>query len=168
MSSRKKNEKDTVAIVVGERAHPRRRRRRCRQYQAQVHTQALYNPFNNLLYYISPPSYQTDFRSNPNNEMRQKLRDTFTPIGESYASLFKKLVQPDMITLLLGYTLDPHSRSFDPSVRCAYHSDVQHHSIKDYRALKREIEKMIQDKSIMVQNIDSEKSSDHDDIQTSG
>ncbi|KAM3394046.1 hypothetical protein P3S68_003047 [Capsicum galapagoense] len=73
-----------------------------------------------------------------------------------------------MITHLLGYTPDPHSRSFDPNVRYAYHSDVQGHSIEDCRALKREIEKMIQDGSIMMQNIDSEGSSSHDDIQTSG
>ena len=73
-----------------------------------------------------------------------------------------------MITPLLGYTLDPYSRSFDPNVRCAYHSDVQGHSIEDCRALKREIEKMIQDKSIMVQNIDSEENSSHADMQTSG
>ncbi|KAM3343880.1 hypothetical protein P3S68_025970 [Capsicum galapagoense] len=73
-----------------------------------------------------------------------------------------------MTTPLLGYTPDPHSRSFDRNVRCTYHSDVQDHSIKDCRALIREIEKMIQDKSIMVQNIDSEKSSSHADMQTSG
>ncbi|PHT43836.1 hypothetical protein CQW23_17861 [Capsicum baccatum] len=42
------------------------------------------------------------------------------------------------------------------------------HSIEDCRALKREIEKIIQDKSIMVQNIDSEESSSHIDMQTSG
>ncbi|KAM3239053.1 hypothetical protein P3L10_014086 [Capsicum annuum] len=93
--------------------------------------------------------------------MRQKSRDNFTPIGESYASLFKRLVQQGMITPLLGYTPNPHSRSFDPNVRCTYHSDVQGHSIKDYRSLKREIEKMIQDKSIMVQNIESEEISSH-------
>ncbi|PHT59211.1 hypothetical protein CQW23_01574 [Capsicum baccatum] len=42
------------------------------------------------------------------------------------------------------------------------------HSIEDCRYLKREIEKMIQDKSIMVQNINSGKSSSHADVQTSG
>ncbi|KAF3683534.1 hypothetical protein FXO38_00739 [Capsicum annuum] len=100
--------------------------------------------------------------------MRQKLRDSFTPIGESYVSLFQRLVQQGMITPLLGYTPDPHSRSFDPNVRCTYHFDVQGHISEDCRALKREIEKMIQDKSIMVQNIDSEESSSHADMQTSG
>ncbi|PHT72530.1 hypothetical protein T459_23315 [Capsicum annuum] len=40
--------------------------------------------------------------------------------------------------------------------------------IEDCRALKREIEKMIQDKSIMVQNINSEEISIHADMQTSG
>ncbi|KAF3628840.1 hypothetical protein T459_07341 [Capsicum annuum] len=73
-----------------------------------------------------------------------------------------------MITPLLGYTPDPHSRSFDPNARCVYHSDAQDHSIEDYVDLKREIEKMIQDKSIMVQNIDSEENSSHANIQTSG
>ncbi|KAM3198997.1 hypothetical protein P3L10_034149 [Capsicum annuum] len=73
-----------------------------------------------------------------------------------------------MITLLLGYTSNGRSKNFDPYVRCAYHSDIQGHSIEDCRDLKREIEKIIQDKSIMVQNIDSEKSSSHVDMQTSG
>ena len=73
-----------------------------------------------------------------------------------------------MITPLLGYTPDPYSRSFDPNVRCAYYSDVKGHNIKICHALKREIEKMIHDGSIMVQNIDSEVSSSHADMQTSG
>ncbi|KAM3356892.1 hypothetical protein P3S68_023606 [Capsicum galapagoense] len=73
-----------------------------------------------------------------------------------------------MITLLLGHTLNRHSRNFDPDVRCAYYSEVQGHSIEDYRDLKREIEKIIHDGSIMMQNIDSEGSSSHADIQTSG
>ncbi|KAM3307066.1 hypothetical protein P3S67_008809 [Capsicum chacoense] len=85
--------------------------------------------------------------------MRQKSRDSFTPIGDSYASLFQRLVQWGMITPLLGYTSDPYSRSFDPNVRCAYHSEVQGHSIEDFHALKSKIERMIQEKLIVVQNI---------------
>ncbi|KAM3374762.1 hypothetical protein P3S68_013476 [Capsicum galapagoense] len=73
-----------------------------------------------------------------------------------------------MITPLLGCTLNRHSINFEPNVRCAYHSGAQGHSIKDCQDLKREIEKMIQDGSIMVQNIDSEGSSSHVDMQTSG
>ncbi|KAF3685743.1 hypothetical protein FXO37_00320 [Capsicum annuum] len=113
--------------------------------------------------YQSPS--RPDFWSKPNNEMRQKSRDRFTPIGESYVSSFQRLVQWGMITPLLGYISDSHSRSFDPNVRCAYHSDAQGHSIEDCHVLKREIEKMIQDESIMVQNTDSEKSSNYADMQ---
>ncbi|PHT87943.1 hypothetical protein T459_10049 [Capsicum annuum] len=82
--------------------------------------------------------------------MRQKSRDSFTPIGESYASLFQRLEQEDMITSLLRRTLNLRLRNFDPNARCAYHSDAQGHRIEDCRDLKREIEKMIQDRSIMV------------------
>ncbi|KAM3201507.1 hypothetical protein P3L10_033870 [Capsicum annuum] len=56
--------------------------------------------------------------------MRQKLRDSFTPIGESYANLFMRLVQWGMITPLFVCTLNRHSRNFDPHVQCAYHSDA--------------------------------------------
>ena len=73
-----------------------------------------------------------------------------------------------MITPLLRNTLNRSSRNFDPNTRCAYHSDAQGHSIGDCRDLKREIEKIIQDGSIMVQNINSEGSSSHADMQTSG
>ncbi|KAF3656188.1 hypothetical protein FXO38_14273 [Capsicum annuum] len=85
----------------------------------------------------TPQTYQSpsrsDFQSKPNNEMGQKSRDIFTPIGESYASLFQRL----------------------------------DYSIEDCRSLKREIEKMIQDISIMVQTIDNEESSSHANKQTS-
>ncbi|KAM3283508.1 hypothetical protein P3S67_027153 [Capsicum chacoense] len=52
-----------------------------------------------------------------------------------------------------------HSRSFDPNVRCAYHSDVQGHSTEDCHTFKREIEKIIQDKLIVVQIIGPSSSS---------
>ncbi|KAM3320804.1 hypothetical protein P3S67_008006 [Capsicum chacoense] len=80
--------------------------------------------------------------------------------------LFQKLRQKDLITPLLGYTPDLHSRNFDPNVRCVYHSDVQGHSTEDCRALKREIERMIQDKLIMVQDVDSGEGSSHADVRT--
>ncbi|KAM3236888.1 hypothetical protein P3L10_011917 [Capsicum annuum] len=73
-----------------------------------------------------------------------------------------------MITPLLGHTLNLRSRNFNPNTRCAYHSDARGHSIEDYQDLKREIEKMIKDGSIMVQNIDSEGSSSHANMQISG
>ncbi|KAM3232739.1 hypothetical protein P3L10_018098 [Capsicum annuum] len=118
----------------------------------------------------TPPAYPSpsifDFCSKPNNEKKQKLRDNFTPIGESYTNLFQKLRQKDMITPLLGYTPDPHSRNFDPNVRYVYHSDVQGHSTEDCRALKREIERMIQDKLIMVQDVDSGEGSSHANVRT--
>ncbi|KAM3283231.1 hypothetical protein P3S67_026876 [Capsicum chacoense] len=126
-------------------------------------TQAIQKEYNGQPY-VQPPSYphwcaptlpsypptlhtyrspsRPGFQFKPNNKMRQKSRDSFIPIGASYTSLFQRLVQQSMITPLL--------------------------SIEDFRALKREIEKMIQDKSIMVQNIDSEESSSHADMQTSG
>ncbi|KAM3394054.1 hypothetical protein P3S68_003055 [Capsicum galapagoense] len=104
-----------------------------------------------------PQIYQgtakSKFHPRPEFAKRRKKKDNFTPIGESYANLFQRLVQQGMITPLLGYTPNPHSRSVDPNVRCAYHSDVQGHSTENYHTLKREIEKIIQDKLIVVQNI---------------
>ncbi|KAM3376533.1 hypothetical protein P3S68_015248 [Capsicum galapagoense] len=46
---------------------------------------------------LTPQTYKNpskpNFLSKPNDEMRQKSRDSFTPIGESYANLFQRLVQ---------------------------------------------------------------------------
>ena len=47
--------------------------------------------------------------------------------------------------------VDPRARSFDPSKRCEYHSNAQGHNVEDCRALKREIERMIQEGIIVVQ-----------------
>ncbi|KAM3305657.1 hypothetical protein P3S67_012524 [Capsicum chacoense] len=130
-----KNKKDTVAIVIGERGTFKK---------TTSHPPTLQT-------YQSP--FRPEIRSKPNNKMRKKSRDSFTPIGESYASLFQILVQWGMITPPLEYTPDPHLRSFDPNVRCAYHSNIQGHSIENSRSLKREIERIIQEKFIVAQNI---------------
>ncbi|KAM3398809.1 hypothetical protein P3S68_002325 [Capsicum galapagoense] len=69
-------------------------------YNAQPHVQPPCYPQWNTLTPQSrpliPQTYQNpskpDFLSKPNDEMRQKSRDNFTPIGESYASLFQILV----------------------------------------------------------------------------
>lgn len=57
-----------------------------------------------------------------------------------------------MIEPLQGYVPDPYAKGFDPDVRCMYHSNVQGHSIEDCRALKKEIEMMIQEGMIVVQD----------------
>ncbi|KAM3221875.1 hypothetical protein P3L10_021145 [Capsicum annuum] len=100
--------------------------------------------------------------------MMRKEKDTFTPIGESCACLFQRSRHRGMITLLLRHTLNWRSRNFDPNARCAYHFDSQGHSIEDCLDLKREIEKMIQDGSSMVQNMNSEGNSSHSDMKISG
>ncbi|KAM3200997.1 hypothetical protein P3L10_033360 [Capsicum annuum] len=115
--------------------------------------------------YISEP---TSMLIGPPQFLNKKPKDNFTPIGESYASLFQTLRELGIIISLLGHTLNSRSKNFDPNIRCAYYSATQGHSIEDCRDLKREIEKMIQDRAIMVQNIGSEENSSHADMQTSG
>ncbi|KAF3619262.1 putative cell differentiation protein RCD1 -like protein [Capsicum annuum] len=65
-------------------------------YNAQPHVQpSSYPQWHTPMpqsHLLNPQTYQNpsklDFLSKPNNEMRQKSRDSFTPIGESYANLF--------------------------------------------------------------------------------
>ncbi|KAF3653734.1 hypothetical protein FXO37_16805 [Capsicum annuum] len=92
-------------------------------YNAQPYVQPPSYPYWRTLtlprYPPTPHTYRSPsrpgFQFKPNNKMRQKSRDSFTPIGESYVSLFQRLVQHSMITPLLGYIPDLHSRSFDPN-----------------------------------------------------
>ncbi|KAM3322658.1 hypothetical protein P3S67_003809 [Capsicum chacoense] len=68
-------------------------------YNAQPHVQPSYYPQWHTpmpqSHPLTPQIYQNpskpDFLSKPNNEIRQKSRDIFTTIGESYASLFQRL-----------------------------------------------------------------------------
>ena len=86
------------------------------------------------------------------------MKDNFTPIGESYESLFEKLKNHDMIAPIPPNRVDPRARSFDPSKRCEYHSNAQGHNVESCRDLKREIERMIQEGRIVINNSDMEHS----------
>ncbi|XP_019248531.1 PREDICTED: uncharacterized protein LOC109227789 [Nicotiana attenuata] len=85
-------------------------------------------------------------------EREQKRRDNFTPIVESYTSLFERLKHCGMIEPLQGYIPNPVAKGFKPVVQCLYHSNVQGHSTEDCRALKKEIEMMIQEGMIVIQD----------------
>ncbi|KAF3641139.1 putative photosystem II D2 protein-like [Capsicum annuum] len=71
--------------------------------------------------------------------------------------------EKDTIAIVVGERAFPRRRR-----RCYHQYQAQGHSTEDCRALKRKIEKMIQDKLIMVQNVDRGGSSSHGDMQTSG
>ncbi|KAH0647850.1 hypothetical protein KY285_033098 [Solanum tuberosum] len=84
----------------------------------------------------------------------QRPLNNFTPIGESYTSVFEKLNSLNMIEPIPQNYMDPHAKCFNPTIRCAYHSDAPGHNIEDCRNLRRKVEEMIQTKTILVQNDD--------------
>ncbi|XP_049371475.1 uncharacterized protein LOC125836336 [Solanum verrucosum] len=84
----------------------------------------------------------------------QRPRNNFTPIGESYTSLFNKLKHLKIIEPIPQNYVDPHTKGFNPTARCAYHSDAPGHSIEDCRDFKKKVEEIIQTKMIVVQNDD--------------
>ncbi|XP_070029913.1 uncharacterized protein [Nicotiana sylvestris] len=111
-------------------------------------------PHNALL-----PSQHFQAPNNPRKPEQggeQRQRNSFTPIGESYTSLFEKLKHFGLIEPVLGYTSDPYAKGFDPTIRCMHHSNVQGHIIEDCRALKREIERLIQEGVIVIKDSDGE------------
>ncbi|KAM3249622.1 hypothetical protein P3L10_011392 [Capsicum annuum] len=75
-----------------------------------------------------PQIYQgtskSKYHPRPEFARRGKEKDNFTPNGESYVSLFQRLIQRGMTTPLLGYTPNRRLRNFNPNARCAYHSDA--------------------------------------------
>ncbi|KAK4737197.1 hypothetical protein R3W88_000894 [Solanum pinnatisectum] len=81
--------------------------------------------------------------------------NNFTPIGESYTSVFEKLKRLNMIEPIPQNYIDPHAKGFNPTIQCSYHSDALGHSIEDCQNLRRKVEEMIQTKMIVVQNDDS-------------
>ncbi|XP_070006562.1 uncharacterized protein LOC107769709 [Nicotiana tabacum] len=86
-----------------------------------------------------PQNFQVPYNPYPSQRYKgeQRLKDNFTPIGESYASLFGKLKHYGMIALIPPNHVDPRARSFDPSKRCEYHSNAQGHNVESCQDLKR-------------------------------
>lgn len=58
--------------------------------------------------------------------------NNFTPLGESYTSLFKKLKILNMIELIPQNFADPRSKGFNSLARCAYHCDALRYNIEDF------------------------------------
>ncbi|XP_075095793.1 uncharacterized protein LOC142173842 [Nicotiana tabacum] len=76
----------------------------------------------------------------------------FTPIGESYTSLFRKLMQLKLIEPIMPRYVNPNSKGFDSNARCEYHSNTQGHSTENCWTLKKAIENLIEAKAIVVTN----------------
>ncbi|KAK4709727.1 hypothetical protein R3W88_004240 [Solanum pinnatisectum] len=101
----------------------------------------------------SSQNFQAPYNPHPRQgfEGGQRHVNNFMPIGESYTSLFEKLKHLNMIKPISQKYVDPYA---NPAIRCAYHSDALGHNIEDCRTLKREVEKIIPAKMIVVQNDD--------------
>ncbi|XP_060210244.1 uncharacterized protein LOC132637118 [Lycium barbarum] len=97
-------------------------------------------------------NFQAPYNPRPKTDYvrKQRQRENFTPIGESYTSLLRKLIQLGLIEPIMSYNVNPNARGFDPTVRCEYHSNAQGHSTENCFTLKRAIEKLIDDKAIVI------------------
>uniref|UniRef100_A0A1U7YEV0 Uncharacterized protein LOC104243781 n=1 Tax=Nicotiana sylvestris TaxID=4096 RepID=A0A1U7YEV0_NICSY len=121
--------------------------------------------------YARPPNYQVrapaprgprpqqqNFRAPYNARPRQdygrehRSTEKFTPLAESYSSLFQKLKQMGMIGPISPHHMHPNSHGFQANARCEYHSGAPGHSTNDCWTLKGTIERLISEKLIIVTN----------------
>ncbi|PHT55208.1 hypothetical protein CQW23_03694 [Capsicum baccatum] len=91
------------------------------------------------------------------------LKATTQAIQRGLGSVGGKINEEDASAIVVGQ----RAQSRRPLHRYPL-AQAQGHSIEDCHYLKREIEKMIQGESIMVQNIDSGESLSHADVKISG
>ncbi|XP_070022460.1 uncharacterized protein [Nicotiana sylvestris] len=97
----------------------------------------------------------SNFRSRPEYKReRQQRKQTFTPLGESYASLFQRLRQLDILKPIESKIPNPPPKNLDYSLRLAYCSDAPGHDIEKYWHLKRAIQELIDINQIVVQSLD--------------
>ncbi|XP_070049903.1 uncharacterized protein [Nicotiana tomentosiformis] len=83
---------------------------------------------------------------------RQQRKETFTPLGESYTSLFQRLRQLDVLRPIEPKIPNPPPRNLDYSLRCTYCSDAPGHDTEKCWHLKRAIQELIDKNQIMVQS----------------
>ncbi|XP_075097837.1 uncharacterized protein LOC142175158 [Nicotiana tabacum] len=109
--------------------------------------------------YPPPQPYQnpngSNFRTRPEyRRERQHRKQTFTPLGESYASLFQRLRQLDVLRPVESKIPNPPPKNLDYSLRCAYCSDAPGHDIEKCWHLKRATQELIDTNQIVVQSPD--------------
>ncbi|XP_070014345.1 uncharacterized protein [Nicotiana sylvestris] len=109
--------------------------------------------------YPPPQPYQnpngSNFRTRPEyRRERQQRKQTFTPLGESYASLFQRLRQLDVLRPVESKIPNPPPKNLDYSLRCAYCSDAPGHDIEKCWHLKRATQELIDTNQIVVQSPD--------------
>ncbi|XP_070049699.1 uncharacterized protein [Nicotiana tomentosiformis] len=107
--------------------------------------------------YTPPQLYQNptgpSFRPKPDyRKERQQRKETFTPLGESYTSLFQRLRQLDVLRPIEPKIPNPSPRNLDYSLRCAYCSDAPGHDTEKCWHLKRAIQELIDTNQIVVQS----------------
>ncbi|XP_070039056.1 uncharacterized protein [Nicotiana tomentosiformis] len=107
--------------------------------------------------YTPPQPYQNpigpSFRPKPDyRKERQQRKETFTPLGESYTSLFQRLRQLDVLRPIEPKIPNPPPRNLDYSLRCAYCSDAPGHDTEKCWHLKRAIQELIDTNQIVVQS----------------
>nr|XP_016497717.1 PREDICTED: uncharacterized protein LOC107816508 [Nicotiana tabacum] len=100
------------------------------------------------------PNFQAPYNPHPRQEYvrEHELKKEFTPIGESYSSLYRKLMQLKLIEPIMPHYVNPSSKGFDSNARCEYHSNTQGHSTENCWTLKKAIENLIEAKAIVVTN----------------
>ncbi|XP_070036163.1 uncharacterized protein [Nicotiana tomentosiformis] len=107
--------------------------------------------------YTPPQPYQNptgpSFRPRPDyRKERQQRKETFSPLGESYTSLFHRLRQLDVLRPIEPKIPNPPPRNLDYSLRCAYCSDALGHDTEKCWHLKRAIQELIDTNQIVVQS----------------
>ncbi|XP_019252806.1 PREDICTED: uncharacterized protein LOC109231613 [Nicotiana attenuata] len=117
----------------------------------QWHAPAPQNP------YPPPQKYRNStgpsFRPRPEyRKERQQRKQTFTQLGESYASLFQRLRQLDVLRPIELKLPNPPPKNLDYSLRCAYCSDAPGNDTEKCWHLKSAIQELIDTNQIMVQS----------------
>ncbi|XP_019242027.1 PREDICTED: uncharacterized protein LOC109222075 [Nicotiana attenuata] len=104
------------------------------------------------------PPYQTHYNPRPpqNNfhPREPPKRPNFTLIGESYSSLFPKLVQMGLLQPVPQTRQNPASPAYRAGARCAYHSGAEGHDADDCWTLKRAVENLIEQRKIVLRDED--------------
>ncbi|KAG5629958.1 hypothetical protein H5410_001675 [Solanum commersonii] len=96
-----------------------------------------------------PPSIHDYLNTNISPPVQVLISDPIYPPGFGPYANASNVAETSMVR-----PLSTPMTSFNPTIRCAYHSNAPGHSTEDCQNLRRKVEKMIQTKMIVVQNND--------------
>ncbi|XP_017635762.1 uncharacterized protein LOC108477780 [Gossypium arboreum] len=116
-----------------------------RKRDNEVNNTSTFNKGQSKSFTVNQPKMVTTNQQSPkSNERKNTERPQFTPIPMTYRELYQNLFNAHVVSpFYLEPLQPPYPKWYDTNAQCEYHTGITGHSIENYTAIKKVVERLI-------------------------